>query len=313
MSTEDSPVRAVPESGTVLVVGYDGTQTSQDALAWAVAEARLRGGSVRAIYAVPPFAETVTPFGGSIGPDFAAAEQAGEQVLASAVAQAQRLAPGVVVDTRVVHACAADALLGSSDAESMVVVGSRGHGGIAHLLVGSTGVQLANHANCPVVIIRPAATGPAAPAGSGAGRIVVGVDGSAAADQAVRFALTEASVRGVGVTAVDAWKKPPPGLPPTSGDLPPFVVADEMEGTQTRLLSDSLAAVSAQFPGVDLRQEVAHDDPVQALVSRSQDAVMLVVGSLGHGRFSSLLPGSVGHGVLHHARCPVVIVRRPNQ
>jgi len=313
MSTDDSTIREVPEAGTVLVVGYDGSQTSQEALAWAVAEARLRGGSVRVIYAVPPFAETVSPFGGSIGPDFAAAEQAGEQVLAGAVGQAQHLAPGVVVDTRVVHASAADALLGSSDRDSLVVVGSRGHGGFAGLLVGSTGVQLANHASCPVVIIRPSAAGPAAPAGSGAGRIVVGVGGSAASDQALDFALAEASLRGVGVTAVEAWKKPPADLPPAGDDLPSFVVADEMQGTQTRLLSDSLAAASAHFPGVDLRQEVVHDDPVRALVSCSQGAVMLVVGSRGHGGVSSLLPGSVSHGVLHHARCPVVIVRRPAQ
>jgi len=307
MSTDQAPASSPAAAGTVFVVGYDGSPTSRQALTWAVEQARLRQGSVRVVYAVPPFTQAVTPFGGSITPDFTVIEQAAEQVLASAVAQAHSLAPEVPVDTRIINDSAPAALLASSDPDTVLVVGSRGLGGFAELLVGSTAVQLATHARCPLVVLRPTATGGGS--GSGAGRIVVGVDGSAASEHAVRWAMSQAATAGVGVTAVRAWRKPPLALPAGGDDLPEYVLADELEAAEARLLAESLASASAQFPDVDLRQEVVHADAVEALVARSQAAVMVVVGSRGHGGFSSLLLGSVSHGVLHHARCPVVIVR----
>jgi nucleotide-binding universal stress UspA family protein len=294
-----------------VVVGYDGSPTSVAALSWALEAAGLRGAGVRVVYAVPPTPEIVAQFGGSIAPDFAMAGEAGAQVLAAAVAEAHRVAPDIAVDTRVVYASASAALLTDTHEDEMLVVGSRGLGGFAELLVGSTGVQLASHARCPVVVIRPQASGRQPEPGSGAGRIVVGVDGSPVSDEAVHFAFQEASLRGVGVTALHAWEKAPYDRPPAGSDLPAYVVADELAGTEARLLADVLGTSTSRYPDVDLRQEAVNGDPVDALVTSSVGAVMVVVGSRGHGGFSSLLLGSVSHGVLHHARCPVVIVRRP--
>jgi len=293
-----------------VVVGYDGSQTSRQALTWALHAARLRGSGVSIVYACPPTAEVVAQFGGSIAPDFSALERAAEQVLAAAAEQAHREAPDVNVDTRVVYAAASSALLTDTDEAAMVVVGSRGLGGFSELLVGSTGVQLAAHARCPVVVIRPQA-GDGQP-GAGSGRVVVGVDGSPSSDAAVGFAFTEAALRGAGVSAVHAWDRPPYDVPPPSHDpLPSYVVADEVAGTESRLLSEMLGAWPSKFPEVDVQHEAVDGDPVEALVSRSTGAAMVVVGSRGRGGFSSLLLGSVSHGVLHHARCPVVIVCHP--
>jgi len=253
MSTVQPPATSM---GTVFVVGYDGSPTSEQALAWAVTQASLQGGSVRVVYAVPPVSESVTPFGGSITPDFTMIEQAAEQVLAVAVAHAHQLAPGLVVLARIVHESAPAALLSSSGPDTVLVMGSRGLGGFAELLVGSTALQLAMHAPCPLVVIRPSSSADAADPGSGAGRIVVGADGSAASGPAVRWALSQASVSGVGVTAVRAWPKPPAGVPAPGRGLPEYVVTAEVEGTEARLLGDSLASASAEFPDVDVRQEV---------------------------------------------------------
>ncbi len=293
-----------------VVVGYDGSPSSVEALTWALDAARLRGVPLSVVYACPPTPEVVAPFGGSVAPDFAAIEQAAAQVLAAAAEQARRAAPDVAVDTRTVHAPAAQALLTGSDHDVMVVVGSRGLGSFAGLLVGSTGVQLASHARCPVVVVRPQAAGQQGAAGPAAGRVVVGVDGSPGSDEAVRLAFQEAALRGVGVTAVHAWEKPPYDLPPPSHDpLPSYVVADELAGTGRRLLTGLLEAWRSQYPGVDVVAEVVDGDPVDALVTRSAGATMLVVGSRGRGGFSSLLLGSVSHAVLHHAHCPVLVVR----
>ena len=186
-----------------------------------------------------------------------------------------------------------------------------GLGGFGELLVSSTAVQLASHASCPLVVIRPRAAGVQPSPGSASGRVVVGIDGSTASDDAVQFAFAEARLRGVGVTAVHAWEKPPYDVPPSHDPLPPYLVADELATTESGLLAGLLGAWPSKYPDVDLRTEAVNGDPVEALVTRSPGATMLVVGSRGHGGFSSLLLGSISHGVLHHARCPVVIIRHP--
>lgn len=298
-------------SGGSVVVGYDGSATSIEALTWGLEAARLRGAPVVVVYACPPTPEVVAQFGGSIAADFAALEEAATQVLAEAREQARRVAPDVIVDTRVVYAPAAAALLTDTDDAAMVVIGSRGLGGFGELLVGSTAVQLASHASCPVVVIRPPAAGGQPSPGSASGRVVVGIDGSTASDDAIQLAFAEARLRGVGVTAVHAWEKPPYDLPPSHDPPPTYLVADELARTESGLLDGLLGTWPSKYPDVDLRTEAVNGDPVEALVTRSPGATMLVVGSRGHGGFSSLLLGSVSHGVLHHAHCPVVIVRHP--
>ena len=135
-------------------------------------------------------------------------------------------------------------------------------------------------------------------------KVVVGVDGSECGQEALRWA--QQYVAGVGgqITAVTAWHFPPlttaeGGVAPTTPD--PQRVAEQH-------LADALA--KAELGGTsDIQQVVAHGHPAGVLIERSRDADLLVVGTRGHGGFTGMLLGSVSAHCVHHAHCPVVVVR----
>lgn len=141
------------DTGTI-VVGVDGSDHAERALAWAVEEAKLRGARIRlvtawhvpvAAYGAPGFLPTVTP----------SLEESTRTVAEEVVAAAQERAgsAGVEAETSVRQGQAADALLEEAAGADLLVVGSRGHGGFAGLLLGSVSAQCAHHAPCPLVIV----------------------------------------------------------------------------------------------------------------------------------------------------------------
>jgi nucleotide-binding universal stress UspA family protein len=139
------------------------------------------------------------------------------------------------------------------------------------------------------------------------GLIVVGVDGSEASREALRWAVDHARLRGARVRVVHAWWAYPMG---GAHDLPGHAAGS--------LGGDARAAVDAFVTetfggGLDVDLEIATVQGQQAsaaLIDAAKEADLLVVGSRGAGGFSSLLLGSVGQQVVHHASCPVVVVRR---
>ena len=188
----------------------------------------------------------------------------------------------------------------------MLVVGSRGLGGFTGLLLGSTGIQLATHSVCPVVVVRP--PDDAATAGAEAGRVVVGVDGSPASEAAVAFAFEQAAWRGVGLTAVMAWDMAYLDVPGRVGSIPEGVLTAGQEAAQASL-GESLAGWREPYPDIDVRARTDMGNAARVLLDASPGACLLVMGSRGRGGFGSLLLGSVSHAVLHHAHCPVAVVR----
>lgn len=294
-------------SGKPVVVGYDGSDTSRRALDWALATAGRREIPVVVVHAftlpMPPV--PVAP--GYAGPNEGALREGAEAVLAEAAEHAARLAPDVEVSTRLVSAPAALALLDGIEDAEMVVVGSRGLDGFSELLVGSTGVQLATHAPCPTVVIRPQHR-PVEP-GPEAGRVVVGVDGSPLSETALAFGYEEASMRGVGLTALHAWDTPVLDAGGRGAGLPHETVREIGAAEESVVLSESLAGYREKYPDVDLRQRVDHQKAAKALIAASAGAELLVVGSRGRGGFRSLLLGSVSHAVLHHSHSPIAVVR----
>src|SRR6188508_446229 len=142
-----------------------------------------------------------------------------------------------------------------------------------------------------------------------AGVVVAGVDGSDHGREALRFALSEAALRGARVTAVRAWSIPP--LTTTGvGIMPAYqVVRDGLaEGTAAELAQSVEEASSAA--SVEVEVEVVQGDAAGALVERSAGAALVVVGSRGRGSVAGPLLGSVSQGVLHHAECPVAVVHK---
>jgi nucleotide-binding universal stress UspA family protein len=289
-----------------IVVGYDGSPSSDRALDWAATEAQTRHRLLRIVHVIPDPGGAMTGYGVYAPPDPAVLVKVGERTLADATTRVQGIAPEVETDTRLLMGQPAAGLLDHLVGAEMAVVGSRGRSGFSELLLGSTGVVLAAHASCPVVVVRPVVTG--TEPGAEAGRVVVGVDGSAASTDALRFAFEEASLRGRGLTATHAWGTPFFDVPGHGGPVMQSMDVDEFQGEELRLLAESLAGWREKFPDVDVRQVLVHREAVEALVIASTGAELIVVGTRGRGGFRSLLLGSVSHAVLHHARCPVAIV-----
>jgi nucleotide-binding universal stress UspA family protein len=149
-----------------------------------------------------------------------------------------------------------------------------------------------------------------------AGTIIVGVDGSDAAHAALRFAAEEAKVRDARLVAVLAWTYiPAPAggdaglMAMPEGDVPGLIDAEReaAEMTLGRTIRDAFDGA----PPVEIEQRLLDGDAADAIVDEAANADLVVVGSRGRGDFKSALLGSVSSHVVHHAPCPVVVVKAP--
>lgn len=280
-----------------VIVGIDTSPESSLALRWAAAEASRRGTGLRVVHAYH-----ATWPDAAYSPEYAesTAEKAAASTLATALAEAHRLAGDVEVDGRTVRATAAAALVTTAGSGDLVVVGHRGSSEIAALLAGSTCQQVALHAPGPVVVVR-GRTDPEGP-------VVVGYDGSTAAEPVLAAAFDQAAARGCQLVVLRAFR---PTVPAWPVDLPPPVVLNpaatrEALHTDTR---NAIAALAEKYPDVAVDITVSGGDAAQVLVDASRTAQLVVVGSRGHGGFTGMLLGSVGLHLLHRSHCPVLINR----
>jgi nucleotide-binding universal stress UspA family protein len=290
-----------------VLVGYDGSVSSRFALRWALDEARLRHLPVTVLHADTPDVVLNSLGMGFYEPVTEAPSGTGTSALAEALALAAEWAPDVSVHQRLVPSSPAVGVLDAMPDASLIVLGTRGLDGFAELLVGSTSLHVATHATVPVVVVRAQDE---VPAGPEAGRVVIGVDGSDAAQDALAFGFEEAELRGVGVTAVRAWYSDYFDSSGAKGGAIPLNVETEViVPTETAALADAVAGWRNKYPDVDVRERVVHGIAAHALVDAARGAELLVVGSRGRGGFRSLLLGSVSHAVMHHATSPVAVVR----
>ena len=288
-----------------IVVAVDGSPSSDAAVDWAARDAALRHVPLTIVHVQP--ADEVGPW-----LDFPVALP--QEYLAERDRRSQEIvddALGVVVDavsesrefpvhTKVLTGAKMPALIEVSTEADMIVLGRRGVGGLRGLLLGSTSSTLVHHAHCPVAVIhadRPdgelSATAP----------VVVGVDGSPASESATAIAFDEASRRGVDLTAVHTWMN--------IADFPFDVPTDELATQADEELAQRLAGWCERYPDVTVHRVVGQDNPAHRLIEESQTGQLLVVGSHGRGGFAGLLLGSVGSAVVHAARIPVIVARRP--
>lgn len=180
----------------------------------------------------------------------------------------------------------------------MVVVGSRGMGGIGRVVLGSVSSGLVHYAHCPVAIIR----GSQAHEPDRISPVLLGIDGSTASEAATELAFDEASRRGVDLVALHAWSDV--GVFPILGmDWRQY----EDEGHE--VLAERLAGWQERYPDVQVRRRVVCDQPARWLLDESEHAQLVVVGSRGRGGFKGMLLGSVSSAVAQGAKAPVVVVR----
>ncbi|MGN7149855.1 universal stress protein [Arthrobacter sp. SAFR-179] len=141
-------------------------------------------------------------------------------------------------------------------------------------------------------------------AGIGSFRIVVGVDGSEQSRAAMDWAIEESRLRKGEVQALAAWS-----FPYVSDALGTAWDYEIFQKDAQAMLEAELERVKDQ--GVPTTGKLVEGNPAAALIDASRDADLVAVGSRGHGGFTGMLLGSVSHQTIHHAHCPVLVIREP--
>lgn len=269
-----------------ILVGYDGSSGSEEALAWAAREARSHGSVLTVCQAWAPG----YPAPPSEVAAFDLARLSGECTLAQGMRLARDLVAPGEVRPLLAAGPAAVVLCDRSASADMVVVGSRGQGGLAGLLLGSVSSQVAAYARGRVVVVR----GHWRRVPDHAPRfIVVGTEGSAASEPAVAFAFEEAAYHGTALLAVCALADAPGIL---GG-------AAQINDNFEHLMSQQEKA----HPEVAVRRHIAQGSARAPLLRAAGEAQLLVVGARGLGGIQGMMLGSVSSALLHHAPCPVGI------
>lgn len=280
-----------------IVVGVDGSQSAMRAAHWAAREAQERNAPLLLLHAqlIPRVPHA---FQGVVAPNYRNGMLAsGYELLGAAWQTCLEAAPDVRYATQLKVASPAATLIGASHRARMVVLGSRGLGGISGLLLGSVAAAVATQAECPVVVVRGVDE-------RESGRpVVVGVDGSSVSEAAVAFAFDAAAHRDVPLIAVHAR----PSV--ASGGWPAPIDSDDLDTEANLLLSEQLAGWREKYADVEIRHRVATGRPAPELVGLSGAAQLVVVGSHGRGSLAALGLGSVSHALLNHSRCPVAVAR----
>lgn len=291
--------RSVPRGS--IVVGVDGSPSSDLALDWAVEEGSRRGLPLHIIHAFSyGYPLTKTGMGYAIG----GLRERADIVRQDALTRARRASPELVISWSDPASGPAPALVDASESADTVVVGARGMSTARGLLMGSISVQVAAHARCPVVVVHDTPVPAGAP-------VVVGVDGSALSTNAIAYAYAQASARGVGLTAVHGWWLEFAEGTATSATW--NVDWQKFAQEEQALVSESLSGWQEKYPDVEVRRHSVRGLPVEALERQSKNACLVVVGTRGRGGFAGLLLGSVSQGVMHRAHCPVAIVHGDRQ
>lgn len=289
--------------GGAVVVGLDQSEPGRAAVKYAAEAANRRSLPLRLLLA-SEFSRSdvqMSAMGGAEG-TAGVVRDSSRRFLEGTIEVLRGAYPDVEASGHLQDGSAAETLIEESKYADLLVVGSRGRGGFADLVIGSTALRVASHALCPVVVV------PAAPVDEPTRHgVVVGVDGSELSEAAIEFAFQRASETHQALTAIHAWRDP--AL--TGVGLMPFVYDPILVQREEELvLAEAMAGWSEKHPHVEVERQVVCGHPVHALAIGAATATLVVVGSHGRGSLRSLLLGSVSHGVLHHARCPVAIVRR---
>ncbi|MFD7326476.1 universal stress protein [Streptomyces sp. NPDC059875] len=299
-------------SAKSVVVGVDGSEHSHRALEWGLSTAR----GLDAPLVVAHVRSEALQLGAARIASLGETSEIPDTVLDGVRAWMEEQGASVPVRYASLDGSVPDALLAEARTARLLAIGSRGRGGFASLLLGSTSRALASSAPCPVVVVPHEARDASLEGGAKAGRVLLGLHPEETADDVLDFAFHAARQRGVALEAVTAYRLPPSpvilvGPPAPALQVPPPVPVDEMpELVQetTRRQEERLQPFAEQYPDVEVVPAVVPSDAAGRLVEGSRSAGLVVVGRHRRHRVESLLMGSVAHAVLHHAHCPVAVV-----
>jgi nucleotide-binding universal stress UspA family protein len=286
---------------SLVIAGTDGSGASLRAVEWAAREAAARGWPLR-IVSVPEMPPRMSwrPAAPGRPPTVAdTIHAAAEQALAAAAAHAAETEPDLAVSTALLSGAPTSALAEAAAGASMLVVGSRGGGGFAALVLGSVSRYLAFAARCPVVVGREDITAVHQ-------QVVVGVrDPSQPA--ALGFAFEEARLRRARLHVIYAWQLFLPVMR-LAGTERPGAAAREVNAEAAQWLAGVMAPWRQRYPDVDVLEDAVHASPGRVLVGASARADLVVLGRNSPGDSGGPRTGAVTHAVLNHAHCPVAII-----
>ncbi|OOC02888.1 universal stress protein [Amycolatopsis azurea] len=272
-----------------VTTGVDGSEAALRSVRWAAGEAVRSGRPLRLVHAcVPP---------GHDYPNLEVTEAEVREAMWATGARRLEIAANVARTSEPTLEIEAEARSGDPRAllvdeswrAAVVVLGSRGLTGAGRLPLGSSGLALAVHGHCPVIVVRGDR--------SRSGPVLVGVDDWAGSAAAVRFAFQEASTLGVPVTVLKTWREIDPA---GSGGAREFFL---------RSLENHLNRVAAEFPHVVSECLVVRGRPGRVLMEYGERAGLIVVGTRGDSGFGGLLLGSVDQNSPGRAPCPIAVVR----
>ena len=285
-------------SGTI-VVGVDGSESSARALHWAAQQASTEHRPMTLVHTMPRAAAA------SLDADliYSAAglrmmEDEGRRLLAEARTAVEAVDPGLEVFDVLGTGDPRLTLLGLSGEAELVVIGSRGRGPVAGLLLGSVGVALARHAECPVVVHRP---GDQHLPRRG---VVVACDAGPDSHPVLELAYRMADLWHLPLTVVHCvWDV---GAGTAAAALVPEQGADlEREAVA---LATVMAGMREKYPDVDVTTDLVRGLPHEVLLRLADTLDLLVVGMRHRSRVAGVLFGSLALSVLEHATCPVAVV-----
>ncbi|MFE7763871.1 universal stress protein [Streptomyces sp. NPDC057438] len=286
-----------------VIVGVDDADDQDILVRYAAHQAALRGVPLHIAHAV----QLPGPFGNADEKDTEgrSAVQRGAAVVDRFEAVARSAFPQLTVAGELPFGDPAGTLVVRSAEASLVVLGHRGAGGFPRLPLGSVSLQVATHARCPVLVMRPGR-----PAETPGRPIVFGADLVHYSPEAAEFAFAEAHRRTAHLQVVHALHQPALlPLPRTSTALEPDM--RQTEDTARHFLQERVAQLRDRYPDVPVGLRLKWTHPATYLTELSEKAALLVVGSRGRAGLRRLLLGSVSGEVLHTAHCPVALVPAP--
>lgn len=283
-----------------VIVGVDGTEGSVEALRWAAHEAARRSWHLHVMTCaeLPVSVEAgLSGFGAIDGAIVRRTVTECEAVNARAVEAARVFGLGIEVSGDTVLGSPANALAASPHMEDLLVVGAASRPGRMADVLGSVASLVAHRSHSPVAVVH------GHDHDASIRRIVVGVDGSVGSDAALDWAIEEALICEADLVLVHGWVYPYQG--PRTGVTEP---RDEMRLDAMRTLEASALRAHGLAPSLRCHPIISEQSPANAIVASAIDADLVVVGTRGHGGFTSLVLGSVSRTVLQHSPVPVVVV-----
>jgi nucleotide-binding universal stress UspA family protein len=289
----------VPTPGRAVVVGVDGSENAHAAAHLAAEEARRRRAPLQLLAVLPmPLRGAV-----SVPPDPAAGPELQQNATAMLESLAAEVTPAVGEDRVtwwVAEGTPAEVLRAATARAQLVVLGSRGAGGVAGLVVGSTASAVVPTSDCPVLVLPDDTTVRVSERRS----VVAGVEGRPGDEEVLAFAFEEAAGRGTELVAVHTWQDVALETPYQS--ISGLIDWSSVQAEEERVLAEALAGWRDKVPDVPVREVVLRDKTTRGLLAAALTAELLVIGHRRRNRLATL--GSTTHGVLYRATSPLAVV-----